>query len=141
MKRRVLLGIAVNLVMAGLSVTAFGQAIAESALTHAFSSTVTNQAASTLGRSLNQATGATQARISNTVPGRLHPNVQKPASPTQARMAAAVPRTTMPGTLGLTVRGGQVTCGTGNTNCPARSAPPKQEMRDTNKNQTANTQK
>ena len=110
MNRHVLLGIAATLLIAGLSVPSFGQAIAESALTHAFSSTVTTQAGSTLGRSLNQATAATQSRIANTVPGRIQPNAQRSAAPSQAKMAA-VPKTAMGGTMGLTIRGGQVTGG------------------------------
>jgi uncharacterized protein YpuA (DUF1002 family) len=127
MKSRVLFGIAGILVVAGLSVSAAGQAIAESALTHAFSSTVTTQAGSTLGRSLNQATGATQARMSGAM-NRVQQNVQRPAMQNQAKVAS-VPRTAMPGNLGLTIRGGQVTCGNGNSNCGIKTAPPKQDSK------------
>ena len=131
MNRPVLLGIASALVIAGLSLSSFGQAIAESALTHAFSSTATTQAGSTLGRSLNQATGATQARIANTVPGRIQPNAQRSTAPSQARMAA-VPKTAMGGSMGLTIKGGQVTGGnsvakTANNATRNVGAAPKQE--------------
>jgi hypothetical protein len=110
MNRPVLLGPAATLLIAGLSVPSFGQALAESALTHAFSSTATTQAGSTLGRSLNQATAATQSRIATTMSGRIQPNAQRPGSPNQPKMAA-VPKTAMGGTMGLTIRGGQVTGG------------------------------
>jgi len=129
MNRHVLLGIAADLVIAGLSVPSFGQAIAESALTHAFSSTVTTQAGSTLGRSLNQATAATQSRIANTVPGRIQPNAHRSTAPSQAKMAA-VPKTAMGGTMGLTIRGGQVTGGKTAASNSSRNviAPTKQEL-------------
>jgi hypothetical protein len=135
MKRRILLGIAATLVIGVLSGNVFGQAIAESALIHAFSSTATTQAGTTLGRSLNQATGATQSRIANVMPTRIQPGAQRPASANQAKMAA-VPKTAMGGTMGLTIRGGQVTGGTttktANNATRNVGASPKQELQPGN---------
>ena len=113
MKRRIALGIAAGLLIGGFCIPCFGQAIAESALTHVLSSTATTQAGSTLGRSLNQATAATQSHISNTmntVSGRIQSNTPRTASPSQSKIAAAA-KTNVGGNMGLTIRGGRVSGG------------------------------
>jgi hypothetical protein len=138
MKRRILLGIATSVVVGGLSGSVFGQAIAESALTHVLSSTATTQAGSTLGRSLNQATAATQSRISSTMStaaSRMQPNAQRAGSASQTKMAIA-PKTTMGGTMGLTIRGGRVSGGNNanvaHNTTPNVSASPKPEVQPGN---------
>jgi hypothetical protein len=133
MKRRILLGIPAALTFS-FCLPCFAQAIAESALTHALSSTATTQAGSTLGRSLNQATAATQSRISNTmntVSGRIQSNGQRPASPTQSKLAAA-PKTNFGGTMGLTIRGGQMTGARAANKSMPNVAPSKEDVQPAN---------
>jgi hypothetical protein len=100
MKTRVLLGV---IILTLGSVPAFSQAAAESALTHAVSTTSTINAGSILNRGTKQATGQLQDRLSTSVrPGLQHNDqrLQKNQVPGQQVPAQTVPKPSGPNSAG-----------------------------------------
>jgi hypothetical protein len=98
-KRRMLLGMALTLALAGLQASAFAQAAAESALLGASSATATVKAGSALGSALNQATkqlaGQVQQQTLHPALGQTSPSGTRPVSTSPVK-GTAVPSGTTP---------------------------------------------
>jgi hypothetical protein len=99
MNKRILLGTALTLALAGLQASAFAQAAAESALLGASSGTATVKAGSALGSALNQATKQLAGRVQQETS---HPALGKMSQPgsrsvsTSPVKSTAVPSSTTP---------------------------------------------
>lgn len=106
MRKHVLLRMTATVALGTIPATAFAQAAAESALVHAFSSTMTVGASTALQRSTNQAVGNIQGRMTNSVRSGVQPTTPKLRTRTQASAAAF--RAAAP--LSITVRGSDSVC-------------------------------
>jgi hypothetical protein len=110
MKKHALLYLFAIIVALGLSVPrALAQAAAESALINSMSSTATANAGTALGRALNQASSNVQQRTSKALEGTGVRNAPKtqlghPVITATGRLQS------VPGGLGISVRGGQLKC-------------------------------
>jgi hypothetical protein len=100
------------LVIVSLSVSsAWAQAVAESALINSMSSTSAAKAGTTFGQALNQATHSVQQRTSTVLQGAGGAGVRNTPAHTNPPMSTATSRLqTVPGGLGISVRGGQLKC-------------------------------
>jgi hypothetical protein len=116
MKTQILLGV---IILTSVSVPAFSQAAAESALTHAMSTTSTINAGSILNRGTKQAAGQLQDRLSTSVrPGLQHNDqrLQRNQVPGEQVPGQNVPKPSGPsnaGKLAFCIQGSASTCSPG----------------------------
>jgi hypothetical protein len=110
MKKHALIYLFAIIVALGLGVSsARAQAAAESALINSMSSTATANAGTALGRAINQASGNVQQRTSKALEGAGVRNAPK-TQVSHPVITATGRLQSVPGGLGISVRGGQLKC-------------------------------
>ena len=124
MNPRTFLGSVVTIALV-LPVTIHAQGAAESALTHALSSSTTVKAGSTLNHALNQSTTQLGIRIQEQTssPVRLGAP-QQVQGPARTAVKSAITRSTPPALGGISVKGGEPACASVSPRNPASPANP-----------------
>jgi len=111
MKKHALIYLFAIIVALGLAVSsALAQAAAESALINSMSSTSTANAGAALGRAINQASSNVQQRSSKALEGAGVRNAPKTQVSHPVIAATGGRLQSVPGGLGISVRGGQLKC-------------------------------